>query len=951
MATLYKKTLLTEIRQRFRILRDYYPFAGAFILILSAASVLGAQQVPGTEWKQRETEHFILIYPESLEEESAALAEIMDEVFSRVSASLEPKHPKKKWPIVISDMGLVSNGYVTLLPKRSVWFTNPDADFTGSSDWLLTLALHEVRHMAQFDAADRGMTRFLHILFGESGWGLGIILGSPIWLLEGDAVYYETVESHQGRGRNPLFTKEMQLLAYENPNADYHKLTNPSYRSYHPDHYRLGYFFTSWIHENYGEEALRSLYIKSAEIPIPLLGQYIGFKEGIGKKPREVVKEMMKNLASKTIALKEKYSWTKADITVAAKEPGIRYDSLFIDSRLKGGEDVIFARQSSLKRPPYLVRIRGDEEKRLIRLPAGGRVTMSAMNFADSAGYRVAWSAIRRHPVYTGVSVSDISIVDLDMQGRVRRRFHPVKSSRYLYPALSHDGKRLSLVENLRGGGCRLQILDSESGAVIASLDMEEGEYAAHPSWSPDNEFIVFSLQGIHGQRIAEWDIKENSQRILIDYSWDTLKTPVYSADGSHIIYSSNSGEIESIWNLERMTGINRSLARRFIAAWNPAVSEKGDWLYFIEYPSSDGQQIVRTAYPGEVSQFEPDKNLPLRDTAMKREEVMSSKYPEEDFRPIADGLKLHSWSFNLQNINSRTLKMGMQLRDVLGSIAVEGGALYDTAEISPGAFVNLSFIGMRPTITLKNEYRYRSLKLSPFHYLSTGATLSYPANLSRNGIWNNRLNLAAAANLQWTKATAFLPLLAYTFEWKNLRGGSYRAFRPELGWQLRLGYSHVLPLSGFSADVLSSSLTIHLPGGFPNTFITLRAAAELRDNQLLGSIGRARGYAWKNPESTILTSIDYEFPLANLDLPLGAVFYIQRFRLGLHSDFAWLGKKYAVFDGGPWMRQWSSGMELTIDFISFSTYHGLSLGFDLNWLWDEKSFQFGITLEGLPLY
>ncbi|MCK5250983.1 MAG: hypothetical protein KAJ98_13515, partial [Spirochaetaceae bacterium] len=155
------------------------------LLISATLSIpLFAQHVPGTNWMQRETERFIIIYPDTMSDVAAALAVALDDVLIDAGSRLPVSHKKKKWPLVLTNLGLESNGFVTLAPRYSMWYATPGEDFTAVSDWWMLLARHEARHMAQFDAADQGVTRALHILFGELGWGAGIVLGTPTWLLE-----------------------------------------------------------------------------------------------------------------------------------------------------------------------------------------------------------------------------------------------------------------------------------------------------------------------------------------------------------------------------------------------------------------------------------------------------------------------------------------------------------------------------------------------------------------------------------------------------------------------------------------------------------------------------------------------------------------------------------------------------------------------------------------------
>ena len=124
----------------------------------------------------------------------------------------------------------------------------------------------------------------------------------------------------------------------------------------------------------------------------------------------------------------------------------------------------------------------------------------------------------------------------------------------------------------------------------------------------------------------------------------------------------------------------------------------------------------------------------------------------------------------------------------------------------------------------------------------------------------------------------------------------------------------------------------------------------------------RARGYKPESAGSTLLARADYEFPLFYPDVPLGAVVYIQRFRLGVFADFAWIGNAAALGGGGSggggagsssgegFTPRWSAGAVFTIDFAAFNSVSGLSVGFGYSWLWQENSGKFEVLVHNLKL-
>jgi hypothetical protein len=145
-----------------------------------------------------------------------------------------------------------------LAPFRSEFFLTPEQNSfdIGSLPWPQQLAIHEFRHVQQYNNFNVGFRVFLHILFGEGGQALGNDLSVPNWFFEGDAVFNETHVSEQGRGALPYFFNGYRALWAADKNYSYMKLRNGSYRDFTPDHYPLGYMLVSYGREKYGDEHL-----------------------------------------------------------------------------------------------------------------------------------------------------------------------------------------------------------------------------------------------------------------------------------------------------------------------------------------------------------------------------------------------------------------------------------------------------------------------------------------------------------------------------------------------------------------------------------------------------------------------------------------------------------------------------------------------------------------------
>ncbi len=946
-----------------------------FCLVIAGAVPLAGQHIPGIDWKQRETEYFRLIYPSDLSSDAAALSTILDSVALANAAGMpdsDISENPKKWPIILTDRGIQSNGFVQLVPKRSVWYAAPAEDFVSVSDWWLMLAAHEGRHIAQFNAADRGFTRFLHFMYGEYGWGAGVALGLPDWLMEGDAVVAETLLTKEGRGRNPLFTRKMEALFLQQTDLNYFSISNPSFRRHIPNHYYSGYELSNWIRQEYGLDALATVYSKAGSIGLPLLGITAGTKKATEKPPRELFTELSTARRIELSSRIESFNWTGTEEIIAndGTEPAAgdygEWDSLF-----DAGDAGILGRYSSLSTPARLCRINHDGEiKPLIRLPDRGNISLAAFTFNGEETIRVVWQSTRKHPVYIGQSVSDLNLADIDTTGKLRRRLL-LSGTRYLYPSLSPDGSRLAVVDLKEGGKCRLVILNAESGDVVDFLDLKTNT-AAYPSWSSDGVKLVFSLRNDGGRCIAEWQPGEPEARFLTRFSRETVKKPIYAPGDSGIFFTSNRLGIEGLWYLPPFSGGSdfeepRLVAQRPFGIEEPVLSADEASLIVLEYNSLQGRYPTRLPLPPNID----GEVLPSKETAVSespkafvrtlenRDEIINQanrEFPEEDYSVIGHSLNFHSWGIlpegNLTNTTG--LKLFVMSSDILGVNTLETGATWNFIEKSPGAYLRYEFTGMRPVLGLEARYTYRSGVSVAYHQINAFGTARFPANLGRTGIWSHFLIPSLQAGyIQLYPAKGFgipykgVPVLGYNLTWSRLRRGSIRAIQPDLGWVLTGGYAHN-PLSG--GDRASGSLTLYLPGGPPNVSLRLNGAVERRRANFSATVNTARGYPWKNPRTIAKTGLDYEFPIAYPDWPIGSLIFIQRFRMGLYSDFAFTGDANA-FTTGLWLREWSTGFTINMDFSAFNQFDGLSLGFRFNWLWQEHRPTFNLMLQNIAVF
>ena len=148
---------------------------------------LSGQTPPSVDWRQIQSARFTIIFPEEITNDAQRLANTLEHTYGPVSKTL--RGPQKPLEVVLTNQTTVSNGFVGLAPRRSLWSTTPDQNVGNlPGEWLQLLALHEMRHVVQQDRMRRGFIRLWWALSGELGESLVGGLLEPKWSSEGDAV-------------------------------------------------------------------------------------------------------------------------------------------------------------------------------------------------------------------------------------------------------------------------------------------------------------------------------------------------------------------------------------------------------------------------------------------------------------------------------------------------------------------------------------------------------------------------------------------------------------------------------------------------------------------------------------------------------------------------------------------------------------------------------------------
>jgi hypothetical protein len=234
-------------------LKKKFLFLFLFFYSVSYAQQFGGNP-PSIKWKQVNSPAARIIFPQQMDSSAERISNIISYLSKTTQNTIGTK--QRKINLVLQNQTTISNAYVSLGPFRSEFFLTPlqNSFELGSLPWNDQLAIHEFRHVQQYNNFNVGLSHLLRILFGEEGQALANNAAIPNWFFEGDAVFNETNVSMQGRGRLPFFYKDYRSLWLADKKYSWMKLRNGSYKDFIPDHYALGYLLVAYGREKYGDD-------------------------------------------------------------------------------------------------------------------------------------------------------------------------------------------------------------------------------------------------------------------------------------------------------------------------------------------------------------------------------------------------------------------------------------------------------------------------------------------------------------------------------------------------------------------------------------------------------------------------------------------------------------------------------------------------------------------------
>lgn len=671
---------------------------GANVIEAPSMGMSFEQEPSHLEWRAINTEHFEIIFPAEVEKKAQKVAHLLEKAYPFVSRSLEVM--PAKIPVILHNQSMTSNGFVSLVPRRSEWYLTPATDTDlSNTDWLKTLAIHEFRHVVQFQKSKQGFNRVFQILFGQLGEALGIGLTMPQWFLEGDAVGIETALTIGGRGRLPIFDRDLRALLLAGKEWGYDKSYFGSYKDYQPNHYVYGYFLTSWLRNQYGDLILSKIVDDATDRSWNPLTFYHAVERITDKNFDTLFQTIMKDLFLEWTAKAEELTLTPYQVVNTSQRKV--WTNYYFPQVLKDGR--IFALKRGLDHIPQFVALDGEKEE----------VLFYPSSLVDNypfqvRGERVAYFEIELDPRWGFRDYSRLKVYDLEKEkfifneagekGRLAVLNHT--GEKILYVVWNEKQEQFIVIKDLEGK--ELFKKEISNDGVVSSLD-----------WLNDEEIVYVYKDDNDLKSVQKITLSDSLVQTLINPSPVNIGRVVVSQN--ELFIESSSSGIDNIFLLKdkELKQITSSLN----GAYAPTLYQNE--LIYNDYTHL-GMNIVRKKMEWQEEQKSQDSFYPIFERFAKTEKgdlLQSELLQKEEFvsRPyskLKNSINFHSWLLFAPPLSS-VVSLAAISRDTFNTFAFSVGTEYDINEKTLLGFTSMTWSHYYPVFDLRAAYGGRRVKFS----------------------------------------------------------------------------------------------------------------------------------------------------------------------------------------------------------------------------------------------
>lgn len=957
-----------------------------FLLLFCVARTVFSQQVldtnpPSVDWYQINTPYFRLLFSKDFEAQAQRMANTLEHIREAETRTLGSM--PRKISVILQNRSSISNGFVSILPRRSEFYSMPSQNynFLGNNDWLELLASHEYRHIVQYQHATRGFNKLFYYLFGSTTLAGMAQVAAPGWFWEGDAVVTETAFTPSGRGRIPNFGLVFKTNLMEGRVFNYHKQHLQSFKHEIPDEYVLGYYMVSYLRKRTNNpEIWGKISARSWSVPFIPFAFSNAIKKESGLYVTKLYREMAKDLQAQWKAQLDTISPTPfTSITPRKSRVYTDYDYPQV---LDDGS--VVAMKRGIGDIATFVRLKDGKEKK-----------MFTPGFINDAGMlsvvndRVVWSEYGFHPRW---GVQNYSLVKTYDPATTMQRVIGSNKERYASAALSRDGRVVTIRTDERYQ-TNIVILDYLTGRTLAVIENPENAFYSMPRWSPDNSKIVVLKTVNEGKTISLVDVASGTVRDLIPLSDENIGHPILYGD--YVLFNSPITGIDNIFALELRSGDRFQITSSRYGAYNPSVTKDGAELFYNDQ-TRNGLDVVKTNFePTSWKRFTPSAQTTVTPYAKMVEEqeghpdlvenIPTDTLPVKRYRTWKGIFNPYTWGLNVDNDLAQA-RVGISSRDLLSTTALNFGYVLDIAERTSAWEAQVSYQKFTPILDVRATYAERNVNDGSWRYqvrsgddtvfvssplsfrwkeTSVESGLRIPLNLTHSR-FSTRLTFSNYVG--YTQVTNFsnsingqgreLPFVLggpslsiqdyvdggsllynhFGITFSNLMRVSRRDINSKWGQAIYLNW-YSTPYGGdYDGNQFSMYGVLYLPGAFKHhslwgyggvqsTSSDFAGIGTTTDYQFRNRIPVPRGLSIARRKTFYSASVNYTLPIWYPDMAIGPLLNIQRFRANVFYDYGYgISRNQRLLT--EQVNYASTGIEVKADINIFRFYPRFDIGF-----------------------
>jgi hypothetical protein len=680
----------------------------ALLAALAWPRAARAQQDPRLVWRTFETPHFHIHYYQDMEPVARRVGEVAERAAERLHGPLGWA-PSSPVDVVLSDDTDDANGSATAIPLNTVrlFVTAPDdlSVLNQYDDWLTTLVTHEYTHILHADHIT-GVAAIVNLVIGKQ-WAPNQM--QPRWLLEGLAVYEESLHTHGGRLRSAQWDMILRADALAANLVTLDQLSSGPNRWPHGNiWYLYGGYFLQYVAARFGPQALADIAADYGSHAIPWQ-----LNRSVHRATGRTWEELYEDF---TASLTARYTQQERALRARGLEEGARLtrqgESVRAPRFLPDGtlvyESTDGQSQTQLRAmsPADLARADALPEARSLDWLAGP----SGFGVRDGTSLVVSDTNPHRdlhdyHDLFVWRLARDrdgaLSVEDTE---RITDGW------RTQQPDVSPDGDHVVFSVNHRSTTSlfEMSLTDRVPRPLFRPRRFEQ-VYA--PRYAPDGRFIAFSHWRVGGRRdVALY----NRETRALSYATDDAAldlSPTFSPDGRWLVFSSDRSGVSNLYaralSRDGHMGPLRQITNVVHGAFQPVVSPDGRTLVYVSY-SHRGYDLARM--PFDPSRWRDPEGLP--DDVFERADAdppapvtyatWDRAYnPWATLRPRALTAELTADGFGPQ------LALRLTGADILGRHAWNARVGVGLVRGDPNLDVTYVYRGLRPTMRLR---LYRSV-------------------------------------------------------------------------------------------------------------------------------------------------------------------------------------------------------------------------------------------------